>query len=266
MELKLRFTAADGKKAQPTGGYTVLTDYSPEQYAFRFPNAFINAVWSGRLPPRIGRQYEISSRGRCGGMAFASLDFFHIKTPVPSLASTDFSPLNVPPDGHPMADYIYVRQLHSMLTKVHGLRDGLRYLRWSGASTAALLAKTAVEEQKVVESIDLGQPVVLGLIKATSRSLKAQGQNHQVVCYGYRSAGSGHLEFYIYDPNEPFRASSSSPYEVILGQADDAEHAEFPYQVNRGDRVDRWRGFFVVRYRPRQPDPAVLHVRSTADR
>ncbi|WP_425579842.1 C39 family peptidase [Yaniella flava] len=150
-----------------------------------------------------------------------------------------------------------------MLTKVGGLRDGVRYVQWSGYSTAAVLAKTSVEVQKVVESIDRGQPVVLGLIQATNRSLKAQGRNHQVVCYGYRSDASGPLEFYICDPNEPPRASSNTPYEVILRCVADAEDSEFPYQVNRPHRADRWRGFFVVRYRPRQPNLDVINVCST---
>lgn len=104
MERVLRSDATSGKKAQRAAEYTVLTNYSPELYAFRFPNAFINTVWRGRIPPRIGRQYEISTAGRCGGMAFASLDFFHLKTPVPTLNSDDFFPSTVPPDGHPLAD------------------------------------------------------------------------------------------------------------------------------------------------------------------
>ena len=245
---------ADDEKAHRPRQDAVMTDYVPEQYAFRFPNAFVNAVWSGRIPPRVGRKYEISTSGRCGGMAFASLDFFHLRMPVPPVTPSDFLPSVVPPDGHPLADYIYTRQLHSMLTRVGGIRDGVRYLRWSGQSTATILAKTTVEEQKVVASIDQGQPVVLGLIRATSKSLKAQGQNHQVVCYGYRSDASGHLEFYTYDPNEPVRASSNSSYEVILRKADDVEHSAFPYQEDRADRIDRWRGFFVVHYRPRTPD------------
>lgn len=259
MEHKLHSDAAGDEKAHRPREDAVMTDYAPEHYAFRFPNALVNHVWSARIPPRVGRRYEISTSGRCGGMAFASLDFFHFRMLVPPVTSSDFLSSVVPPDGHPLADYIYTRQLHSMLTKVGGLYDGVRYLRWSGQRTATILAKTAVEEQKVVASIDQGQPVVLGLIRATSRSLKAQGQNHQVVCYGYRFDASGHLEFYIY---EPVRASSNSPYEVILKKANDVAHSAFPYQEDRADRIDRWRGFFVAHYRPRSPDCPGLTSRS----
>src|SRR5699024_5061392 len=96
--------------------------------------------------------------------------------PVPPVTPGAFLSSVVPPDGHPLADYIYSRQLHSMHTEVGGVRDGVRYLRCSGQRTATILAKTAAEEQNVVASNEQGQPVVLGLIRTTSRSLKAQSQ------------------------------------------------------------------------------------------
>ncbi len=248
------------------GDQMVTTAYSPERYAFRFPNTFTNAIWSGRIPPLIGRKVSIATSGRCGGMAFASLDFFYLKKSVPTLDLEDAASLEVPADGHPLADYLYTRQLHSMLTRFHGVRDGLRYLQWSGDSTAALIMKTTNEERKVVESLDRGQPVVLGLIKATNRRLKAQGGNHQVVCYGYTTNAAGHREFYIYDPNEPFRPTSKQPYSVVLGRAADFERAEFPYQARRSQRIDRWRGFFVVGYRPYRPAADVLRSQHTKNR
>ena len=249
--------------AQPdksAGEQPVMTNYSPQQYAFRFPNAFVNHIWSGRIPPLIGRKVQLSTAGRCGGMAFASLDFYHLKTPVPPLSSEDFSPSLVPADGHPLADYIYTRQLHSMLTTVRGLRDGGRYIRWSGYSAATIAAKTRLEEHKVIRSLDRGQPVVLGLIKATSTRLKAQGVNHQVVCYGYRIDASGGLEFIVYDPNDPFRSCPDEHRPGILRKIDGVGHSGFGYQERLSNRTDRWRGFFVTGYRPRQPDAAVIHA------
>ena len=76
MEHKLHSNAAGDEKAHRPREDAVMTDYAPEHYAFRFPDAFVNHVWSGRIPPRVGRRYEISTAGRCGGVAFASLDFF----------------------------------------------------------------------------------------------------------------------------------------------------------------------------------------------
>lgn len=242
---------------------TVMTNYVPEHYAFHFPNAFVNQVWHGRIPV-LGREIAITTRGRCGGMAFASLDFFHHHTPVPQVSSAAFAPAKVPPDGHPLADYIFRRQLHSMLTTAGGLRDGLRYLQWSGAPAPGVSAKTIAEEHKVIASLNRGQPVVLGLIRATSRKLKAQGVNHQVVCYGYRTDAVGHHEFYVYDPNEPYRPAAREDYSVVLTRRHDDRHAAFPYEQTRLGHVDRWRGFFVVRYRPRRPHPAVMNLTNSS--
>lgn len=245
------------------GEQAIMTDYSPQLYAFRFPNAFVNHIWSGRIPPLIGRKVQLSTAGRCGGMAFASLDFYHLKTPVPPLSTDDLAPSLVPADGHPVADYIYTRQLHSMLTTVRGLRDGVRYIRWSGYTAATIAAKTQLEEQKVIASLHRGQPVVLGLIKATSKRLKAQGVNHQVVCYGYRIDTSGRLELTVYDPNDPVQSSLDEHRPGILRKIDDVEHSGFVYQERLSNRTDRWRGFFVVDYRPHQPNPAVIQAAKT---
>lgn len=228
--------------------HTVVTSYEPARYAFRFPNSFVNTIWDGRIPPVIGRPTKIVTRGRCGGMAFASLDFYQLGVPVPA----QFSATVPPPDGHPLADYIYARQKHSMLTTLRGLYDGIRYMRWSGASAQTVGAKTRREEQGVTESIDRGQPVVLGLIEATSWKLKAQGVNHQVVCYGYRWLAEG-IEFLVYDPNEPFNDTTIQPQELVLRSSPAFERAGFPYEVVRPRGTDRWRGFFVVGYQPRTP-------------
>lgn len=237
----------------------VLTTFSPQRYAFRFPNAFVNHIRSGLIQPFIGRKVALTTAGRCGGMAFASLDFYHLETPVPTVSTQDFAPSLVPADGHPLADYIFTRQLHSMLTTVRGVRDGLRYLRWSGYSATTIAAKTTIEEQKVIASLDRGQPVVLGLIKATSRKLRAQAVNHQVVCYGYCINSAGRPAFFVYDPNDPFRESSNDYRPGMLQRVDDdVDQSGFVYQERLSHRTDRWRGFFVVDYRPQQPDPSLI--------
>lgn len=235
-----------------------MTTYDPQRYAFRFANAFINQVWSGRVPPRIGREYSITTSGRCGGMAFASLDFYHLGSPVPTVQEQDFAPAKVPPDGHPLADYIFRRQLHSMLTTWRGVLNGIRFLHLSGLPTQQLVQKSGAEERKTVQALDRGEPVVLGLIKSTSRGFRAQGVNHQVVCYGYRTNDSGKLELLVYDPNEPYDDSAAKPYEVVLRQTTHPEDAEFAYELIRPERRDQWRGFFVQHYHPRSPDQRLL--------
>jgi hypothetical protein len=192
---------------------TVMTAYRPESYAFRFKNDFVNVI--SRIPPRIGRR-RITTDGRCGGMSFASLDFFHIRTPVPKVTADDFPRRTVPPDGHPLADYIHSRQMRSILRGQRGLRDGLRFIRWSGSPTSVLMSKTRAQMSEIRKSIDAGEPVVLGLIAAKNISISELGENHQVVCYGYRTDGLGGTEFLIYEPNEQFDPESEHDYEVVL--------------------------------------------------
>lgn len=238
----------------------MMTTYEPERYAFRFPNAFINHVWSGRIPPRLGREYNITTSGRCGGMVFASLDFYHLATPVPTLNSQDFAPERVPPDGHPLADYIFARQLHSMLTTWRGVANGIRFLHLSGLTTPRLIQQSRTEEQKTRRALDRGEPVVLGLIQSTSRDVRAQGVNHQVICYGYRTNQAGQLEFSVYDPNEPYDDAVTEPYQVVFRRTEGSEDSAFGYEIIRPGRIDRWRGFFVQHYQHRSPDHRLLSV------
>lgn len=237
---------------------STMTAFTPHRHAFRFPNRFINAVWDGRFPPLLGPRVQMTTRGRCGGMAFASLDLFYAGRPAPT--ASDFAGSHVPPDGHPLADYIRVRQLHSMLTGWHGARNGLTFLRWSMRSTQTLKTRTQHQMTKILASLDAGEPVVLGLVRATGARLSSLGRNHQAVCYGYRIGTSGHPELLIYDPNHPFpHPSHLSPDDdsgdgvVVLRRSSEAEQSSFPYESTRGTRTDRWRGFFVEHYHPHMP-------------
>lgn len=236
---------------------STMTAFTPHRHAFRFPNRFINAVWDGRCPPLLGPRVQVTTRGRCGGMAFASLDLFHAGAPAPTLTASDFAGSHVPPDGHPLADYIRVRQLHSMLTGWHGARNGLTFLRWSMRSTQSLRIRTQHQMTKILASLDAGVPVVLGLVRAEDARFSSLGRNHQAVCYGYRVDASGLPELLIYDPNLPFGHLSpdddSDDGGVVLRRSPEAEQSSFPYESTRGTRTDRWRGFFVEHYHPHMP-------------
>ena len=47
------------------------TSFTPRQHGFHFDNDFVNRT---ATLPGFG---EIETRGRCGGMAYAALDFHH---------------------------------------------------------------------------------------------------------------------------------------------------------------------------------------------
>lgn len=247
------------KDHESHSGDFILSDYEPEKYAFRFSNNFIN-VYNRWWHPKI------KTKGRCGGMCYASLDYYYSGHTVPVHTSPDQTESANLSCNHSLADYINERQWDSVL-KGRGLLDGLKFILWSGINTEALVRKTEFEEiPKLRKSVASGNPVVLGLIRSTK--LYSPQKNHQVVCYGYRSRSYGQTELLIYDPNEPFRTSAENyhfnkddtllnPYKrYCLMLSMRSSDSDFPYHSDRPsstDRnVDRWRGFFVKRYSPKK--------------
>jgi hypothetical protein len=267
----------DGTRTDERGTGRRQTGYEPEQYGFRFANTFVNGLFSVTVGvPPFTYTKDFETDGRCGGMAFTSLDLYHGGRPIPTLPR-DFRSSALPSDGDRLADYIYSRQLDSMARGLRGLRDALRFIRWSNRSTATLVRATDDEQiPKIIASLDAGDPVVLALIGATGWKTLGK-ENHQVVCYGHRTGPTGEVELLIYDPNEPVtpppatrdhrrgtsgqgarRAGSAD--EVILSKREpDSSH---PYWSDRPTHHERsedvWRGFFVQRYRPRSLGPRII--------
>jgi len=134
----------------------VKTDFTPLKHGFHFSNNFVNNI----LNTPFGK---IESRGRCGGMAFASLDYYYAKILVPTHEGKDFPNKMYPPDGSVLGDYIYKRSVHSLITL-----SSYKFLKWTvtkGGSNFDIFQKTKlVEFLKLKKSIDKGNPVILGLI------------------------------------------------------------------------------------------------------
>src|SRR5262245_17038059 len=86
------------------------TKFAPAKDGFHFTNYFINVIAN---VPGVG---ALQTAGRCGGMAYCSLDHFNAGLQLPQFKGSDFGSQGVPPDGHPLADYIYQRQLDSFFT------------------------------------------------------------------------------------------------------------------------------------------------------
>ena len=82
-----------------------MTKFNPSIHGFHFANEFENKFIDKTI---FGKQFKVSTDGRCGGMAFAALDYyFSTMMPIPSYTSNDFqSSGRVPPDGHPLEVYI----------------------------------------------------------------------------------------------------------------------------------------------------------------
>jgi hypothetical protein len=215
------------------------TTFVPASHAFRFANRFVNEVFSVRVPPFF-RKRTITTDGRCGGMAFAALDYFHANAPIPELSAGDFPGAGVPPDGHWLADYIYSRQMDTFKS-----RDAIRFVHWTVRGDTRAMSRTLHNEiPKARTAIDKGTPVVLGLVGASGLTSVGKG-NHQVVCYGYEERSPGITTLFIYDPNHPPIGGFSG--EVTLRRR---LGSSLGFEASRGGP---WRGFFVQRYSPRRP-------------
>jgi hypothetical protein len=212
------------------------TRFSVAKDGFKFANSFENVIFE---ESPFGR---VATRGRCGGMAFAVLDHFYAGVQVPSFSPAQLPETGVPPDAHPLARYIYRRQLDSFM-----VLSAAKYMTWSLApDDAGFLVKgvsrwTKEDEwRKLCASIDIGKPCVLGLIRA--RDLNHLGDNHQVVAYGYDyTPEKQSMVLHIYDVNYPGREIALLSDKFRSGWLEDSPNLE------------QWRGWFVQDYAPHQP-------------
>jgi hypothetical protein len=192
---------------------------------------------------------RVSTRGRCGGMAFAALDHFYAGLQMPALSTAQLpSDKGVPPDSHPLARYIYRRQLDSFM-----VLSAAKYVTWSlSPDDAGFIVRGVTRWTKQDEwtrlraSIDAGKPTVLGLI--TARQIADLGKNHQVIAYGYDyTPDTDAMTVHIYDVNYPGKEIKLLSDKFRPGWLEDSPNLE------------QWRGWFVQDYAPHLP-PEGLHL------
>ncbi|MDO9557890.1 MAG: hypothetical protein Q7J82_10010 [Coriobacteriia bacterium] len=197
------------------------TDFRPSRHGFGFANMWRD-VLLGTVPVR----------GRCGGMAFAALDYFDAGEPIPEGRE-------LPAYDSALARLTWRRQLASVFA-------GLGYNLWRfvqmtyrpTAGSRGVAALTHRETGRVLDSLAAGRPVPLGLINAFD--LKHLGRNHQVLAYAAELTLT-HARIRIYDPNHPLR--DDVVLEVPREGAD-------PLVERVGDRRIQWRGMFAEKYAP----------------
>ena len=220
-----------------------MTTFDPMIHGFRFANRFRNTV--ARLPNGA----TIRTSGRCGGMAFASLDIFHAGKKAPNHDWSGFE-RGVPPDGHPLADYLFQRLMNSFIEA-----SAVRFLTWTLLPDErtfifkGVTGWTTDEIPKLRAQIDAGHPVALGLVGA--RHISDVGRsNHQVVAFGYDVVKGG-VDIAVYDNNSPRTTVTLSWHKGTDG-------------VVATNRAAPWRGLFAHSYAaavpPKtlwQPPPAV---------
>lgn len=208
----------------------VRTSFNAIHHGFKFSNSFVNRVIS---VPALG--IDFTTKGRCGGMAFAALDYWHHHLAIPEDSS-------LPVDGTLVSTYTYERLINSIVANAfkffHFMRtpDHPTWLNGIGVARA-----TREEEfPKLQQLIDQGQPCALGLTQA--RDVGGFGNDHQVVAYGYE-IGEPYSTVLIYDnryPNVEHRLKFKTAYDPAEREIRDS---------NGGV----WRGFFVESYAPQVP-------------
>src|SRR5262249_47373443 len=130
---------------------------------------------------KVGKISMGQIAGLCGGMTFATLDFYANNRSAPDALSD------------PLFDYLCERQMDSL-----DLPGGVfRYMAWQAMpDTSSMMfgkrvcegisySTLAGEWPKVRALLDGGHVAPLGLIKAHSYSPKDLSRNHQVLAYGY---------------------------------------------------------------------------------
>jgi hypothetical protein len=183
--------------------------------------------------PALG--IDFTTGGRCGGMAAASMDYWHAHLAVPTDAS-------LPADGSLLADYVYARLMDTILA--NGWKNFQIMLTpdhptwFNGIGVAR--ATREQELPKLKQLLDSGKPALLGVTQA--RSVDALGSDHQVVAYGYET-DARYTYVLIYDNNHP-------GLEVRLRLTSSYDPAEREITQGTGEV---WRGFFVENYAPVQP-------------
>ncbi|WP_258725915.1 hypothetical protein [Cellulomonas sp. NS3] len=226
----------DGRRVWASGtrlGYACV-GFRPERDGFAFPDAFAGVV---ATLPGVG---DVAVCGLCGGMAFAALDHWYAGVPVPAAEPSAPVPDDVPPDGHPLTEYLRARTDDSF-----GVPSAARFAEWSAHPDHATWLYAGVERwctedelPRLVEELRAGRPVPLGLVRA--RSLAGAGENHQVVAYGFEhDRATGRTTVLVHD-------SAAPGVEVRLT----SERDEVGWTSSCGGR---WRGFFVQDYTPRTP-------------
>ena len=127
--------------------------------------------------------------GLCGGMCFASLDYFNDHQPVPSYTDGDTLP-------HNYLIYLWDRQVDSL-----GLVVIPRVIEWMLHPDRELwLRMSRYEIPKLRRRLDQGTPVVLGLVRA--RGVADPTVNHQVLAIGYTyDETTRQMEIFLSDPN-----------------------------------------------------------------
>jgi hypothetical protein len=180
----------------------------PSRNGWPFDNRFES------VPPfkLIGElRYGDASKGLCGGMIYAALDYFVAGLDIPPIPDEHISLRYGSPLHGPVFDYLGKRLFNSfdipegvwsyielMNPRYPDFRTSKGRFYMTPRSRSWRMIR---QEWPIIKSkLDNGLPCPLGLVRIKSTDLLKLGENHQVLAYGYDLAGD-ELTLFIYDPN-----------------------------------------------------------------
>lgn len=222
---------------------SVRTSFRPAEHGFPFGNWFPQGkpLWTFGAPLlriRVGD----ASKGMCGGMVFAALDYQFAGRPVP---------------GDPAVPSLHAFLARRLWNSFRVPWGPARIFEWMGrpdtAQTRSGTHPTATvpylttqrEWPKVRATLDAGQAAPLMLILTSGRNPWAMGFNHQVLATGYdEDRSTADVTLHIYDPNHP--GDDDVALRFNMGNYDGRRIAH----TRDGETV---RGFFLNRHRPVRP-------------
>jgi hypothetical protein len=199
--------AADSPATATASVTSQMSDFVPSVNGFHFNNSF-EAVPPFRLIGEL--RYGDASKGLCGGMVYAALDYFNAGLDLPRMPSQDLSTRYGSPLHGPIFDYLGQRLFHSfdipdgVKTYIElmnpGFPDALRR-GTLGLAPRSRAWRTVRQEWPIIKRrLDSGQACPLGLVCVETTDIRRLGENHQVLAYGYDLVGND-LTLFIYDPN-----------------------------------------------------------------
>ncbi len=221
------------------------TKFDPRIHGFMFKNDFKN----DNVP-----FVNFHTGGLCGGMVYASLDYFLTGRKIPRL---DYRPAV----GSPLHTYIFNREATSLASNLDRWTD-VSLTNPNGGKNKELFERGLRNDLRLGEvkrGIDAGSPVQLGLAP-----MNGAGLGHQVLAIGYdygRYQGAlgdyrEDLQIVCYDPNSPGQMSYLRP---------DVAHQCYTMSAGKDAPNERYLTYFVDdRYRNAAP-PAIIEPADASD-
>ena len=144
------------------------TDFVPQQHGFHFSNNFVNVILD---MPGV----YVTTRGRCGGMAYTALDYYFAHLPIPQYYAVpecepDSKSYGPDPAGaYRLVHYIFARQLDTMID-IWPFGRAADFLLYTVASDEDVFQQTTGNElNKLAKWIHAGLTIPLGRLNRRTR-------------------------------------------------------------------------------------------------